>query len=181
MKIPFRSRGTSLIEVLVALVVISVGLLGVAKMQALAIASTRTSSVRSLIAIEAASIGSAMHANQGYWQAVASGFSASVHVTSATAWPTITSSDAAMAGSTTNCLTSVCTATQMAAYDIGTWAQALWTLTPTVASSVPTINCSGNPITCVVQIQWTESTVGTNGAYAGTQTPIQTYDLVVQP
>ena len=46
-----RTRGFSLLEVMVALVIISIGLLGVAKMQALAYASTSTASSRSLAAI----------------------------------------------------------------------------------------------------------------------------------
>ena len=61
------ARGFSLIEVLVALVVVSVGLLGIAKMQAIAYSSTGVASKRSLAAIEAASLASSMHANRAYW------------------------------------------------------------------------------------------------------------------
>jgi prepilin-type N-terminal cleavage/methylation domain-containing protein len=62
-------RGFSLIEVLVALIVVSVGLLGIAKMQAVAYSSTGVASKRSLAAIEAASLASSMHANRAYWAA----------------------------------------------------------------------------------------------------------------
>jgi len=60
-------RGFSLLEVLVALVIIGVGMLGIAKIQALAYASTGTASERSLAAIEAASLAASMRANRGYW------------------------------------------------------------------------------------------------------------------
>lgn len=185
MKTPARQRGTTLIEVLIALVVVSVGLLGVAKMQALAISSSRTSAMRSLIAIEAASLASAMHANEAYWQAVTPTFTASVAVNSTGSTATITSSDTAMAGQTASCVSSVCSASQVAASDLGAWAIALWKLVPSTAGSV---TCAGSPLTCTVQIQWTENNIAMNGTTQytnGTQftngQDTQTYDLVVQP
>ncbi len=51
-----RTQGFSLIEVMVALIIIAVGMLGIAKMQALALSNTESSGVRSLVAIEAASL-----------------------------------------------------------------------------------------------------------------------------
>src|SRR5580700_12341596 len=60
-------RGFSLIEVMVALIIIAVGMLGIAKMQALALSTTESSGVRSLVAIEAASLAASMHANRDYW------------------------------------------------------------------------------------------------------------------
>jgi len=64
-------QGFSLIEVLVALVIIGVGMLGIAKIQALAYSSTATASLRSLAAIEASSLAAAMRANQNYWTTAA--------------------------------------------------------------------------------------------------------------
>src|ERR1700756_1191655 len=64
-----KSRGFSLIEVMVALIIISVGLLGIAKMQALALASTGTARLRALASIEAASLASIMHSDRAYWAA----------------------------------------------------------------------------------------------------------------
>jgi len=60
-------RGFSLVEVMVAVVVICVGLLGIAKMQALALSNSNTSRLRSLAAIEAAGLAAAMHSNREYW------------------------------------------------------------------------------------------------------------------
>ena len=68
-----RAPGFSLVEVMVAVVVICVGLLGIAKMQAMAVSNTNMSRQRSLAAIEAASIASAMHSNREYWAESAPG------------------------------------------------------------------------------------------------------------
>ena len=66
-----RAGGFSLIEVMVAVVVICVGLLGIAKMQALALSSTTTSRLRALAAIQAAGLAAAMHSNREYWAGAA--------------------------------------------------------------------------------------------------------------
>src|ERR1700733_6763597 len=62
-----RSRGFNLIEAMVAVVIISVGLLGIAKMQALAMASTGSAKMRSLAALEAASLAATLRADRQYW------------------------------------------------------------------------------------------------------------------
>jgi len=61
------SQGFSLLEVMVALVVLSVGLLGVVKLESVAYSSTNVASKRSLAALQAASLAAAMHVNRGYW------------------------------------------------------------------------------------------------------------------
>jgi type IV pilus assembly protein PilV len=190
MKTTKRQRGTSLIEVLVALVIVSVGLLGVAKMQALAISSSRTSSLRSLIAIQAGSMASAMHANQAYWQTYLIGntltpFSATLTYSGTTPTVTITATDTGLTASS-NCSTGTCTAQKMAAYDLQQWALSLWALTQNVGSASvnpPTISCVGTgPVTCTVEIQWTENTINiVNATSGGGSTAASVYNLVVQP
>jgi len=64
---PSRARGFTLVEVMVAVIVICIGLLGIAKMQALALSNMTASRLRSLAAIEAASLAASMHSNRNYW------------------------------------------------------------------------------------------------------------------
>ena len=52
-------RGFSMIEVLITIVVITVALLGAAKMQAAAVSNTQVARVRSLISLQAGSLASA--------------------------------------------------------------------------------------------------------------------------
>ena len=69
-----RARGFSLIEVMVAVIVICIGVLGIAKMQALALSNTNTSRLRSLAAIEAASLAASMHSNRNFWGAATANY-----------------------------------------------------------------------------------------------------------
>jgi type IV pilus assembly protein PilV len=190
---PRRGRGVTMIEVLVALVVTTIGLLGIAKMQALAIASTRVSSMRSLISIEASSLASAMHANRvywGYWATVNGAFAA--NVTAAQGGGTVTGS---LSYGSQNCQSSACTGptatpgAQMAAYDLWQWGGALYNVMP---RSTGAVSCTQTPATatqaaqtvCTITVNWTETNVSMNAAtqYAsGQQTVQQSFTLMVQP
>ena len=61
-----RHKGFSLVEVLVALVVLGVGLLGIAKLQGASFSNTAIAARRSLAALEADSLAASMHVNRGY-------------------------------------------------------------------------------------------------------------------
>ena len=165
-------RGFSLVEVLVSMFIIAIGLLGMAKMQALAIIDTSIARTRSLAAIEAASLASAMHANKAYWAIGAAPASFTVAGT--------TVSDSGLNGQTTKCDTTTCTAVQMAGFDIKAWGANLQTQFPTGAGAV---TCTATvPVTCTIQISWTEKYVAMNtGTSPTAATGTQTYQLVVEP
>jgi len=55
-----RTPGFSLVEVMIALIIISVGLLGIAKLEAVVLSSTGTSRLRALVALQAESLADAM-------------------------------------------------------------------------------------------------------------------------
>jgi type IV pilus assembly protein PilV len=172
-----RAGGFSLIEVLVALIIISVGLLGVARMQALSISNTNAARMRSLAAIEAASLASAMHGNRAYW--------ATNYPTITVAGTTITSSDGAL-NSAVNCDatggTAPCNATQLAASDLSEWVTNYAALFPAGTSTI-TCSAATTPLSCTIQLGWTENVMANaqqSGAVASAlQT--QTYNLYVQP
>lgn len=144
------SAGFSLVEVLVALVVVSIGLLGLAKMESLALSSTTVAGARSIAAIEAASMAAMMHANPDFWQ-------------TSLAYPTTTITSAAGGNPFAAAPTCVvagaaaCTPNAMANYDLRLWAAALAPVLPTYSA---TITCSTTlPITCVIQINWADNAV----------------------
>jgi len=189
---PRHTRGFSLVEVMVALVVSAIGLLGLAKMESLAISSTQVAGSRSLAALEASSLAAAMHANPAYWSAglaPAAPAQTTVSVTGPVTAPiaTFVSPDPLLAGAATAAACNVpgagsCAPGAMAAYDLQQWGQSLGTVLP---GSFATITCSTldtNPVTCTIQIQWTENAVAANAKQtnlANLQTP--TYILYVQP
>jgi type IV pilus assembly protein PilV len=187
-----RAQGFSLVEVMVAVVVICVGLLGIAKMQAMAVSNTNMSRQRSLAAIEAASMAAAMHSNREYWAGTGTtGFTPPFFVnivsgTPAGTPPVVTSSDAVLQAQTSAdigppvvnpCIGSnngvaQCTPaaagnnSQLAAFDLARWWTALSQLLPNPVTV--NINCPGAPVgnpaptSCTVMIQWIEKAVAMN-------------------
>ena len=178
-------RGFSMIEVLVSLVIISVGLLGIAKIQLLAYSETNTASLRSIAAIEAASMASSMRANRTYWATGASLNPA--NLTFNITGPTVTSSDPAMPPSPDCAVPGTpCTTTDMAAYDVMQWATALNSVLGASAAPTAVIDCPTTitPINCTISVTWTERMMAGGGAgnvaaVGAVITP--TYTLYVQP
>jgi type IV pilus assembly protein PilV len=176
---PRPARGFTLIEVLVSIVIIGVGLLGIAKMQALAFSSTGVASMRSLAALEASSLAASMHADRAYWAsgvaAPAPGFTITGTVIS----------DAVLALTVPACTIATvggCTPTQLAAYDVNQWAGAANGLLPNPVTTIQCTNVVGSPVLCTITLTWSEnmvamSNVGNN--LAGMQAP--TYVLYVEP
>lgn len=149
------SKGFTLLEVLVALVVISVGALGIAAMQASAISSTHSSQQESMLASEARSISDAMAANSTYWGG--GNAPATIAVASSVL------SDSTLEGYSLNCSTGTCSGPQLAAYDLKQWGQELNSQVPGAAGQ---ISCAaGSPVICTVQVSWKPKTaVAINGA-----------------
>lgn len=167
--------GIGLIEVLVAMFVIAIGLLGVAKMQGVAIADSTISSRRAIAAMQAASLASMMHANKGYW---AGGGAPAVMTLTGTA-----NDNSALSSQSAVCTTNICTPIQMAAFDLSSWAGQLADLLPT--GETATIRCSqvtNVPVTCTIEINWQELSVALNknASQGGTESAPK-YTLYVEP
>jgi type IV pilus assembly protein PilV len=188
-KFPVRARGFSLIEVMVALIIIAVGMLGIAKMQALALSTTESSGTRSLVAIEAASLASSMHTNRDYW--VGGPPAPVTNIDVATTGPLTYSIniDVAALSATPSCgTTSACTtgnAQQIAAYDLQQWATALAQVVPAARATI-TCNNTSPPLSCTIQIVWQENVTSTSNTTAATSSGANllnspVYTLYVEP
>jgi type IV pilus assembly protein PilV len=180
-----QQRGFTLLEVMVSLMIVTVGLLGVAKMQALALTNTSVASMRSLAAIEAASLAATMHENRTYWSSAAPAANAGgieVKGTGPGSSPQITASGTLTTpvDCTTGATVPYCTSDQVAAYDLQQWATAVNSVLPNYDAK---ITCTGvSPVSCVISINWQERAVALNTAQASTaalQAPI--YTLYVEP
>lgn len=185
-----RARGFTLLEVMVSLFIISIGLLGIAKIHALAYSSTATAGSRSLVALQAAGLAASMHANRGYWSGPAVPAVVTITTVSATATTTISPGTLDAAANTPGyCVSGIgpgaCANDAMAAYDLHTYAAAL---NSSLGNSNPltTITCANNPVTCTIQVTWDEKAVAIDqqsGAATSTATLAfkPTYTLYVEP
>jgi type IV pilus assembly protein PilV len=166
---PRRQTAFALAEVLVSILIVAVGLLGVAKIQAYSISTARYSKARAAIALQASSLADAMRVDTLYW---AAGLA-----------PATTTLPTMQTGQTADCTLGACTATQLAQYDLAQWAQGLLAQVPSTTAAQVTCSTAGAaPVTCTIEVDWTETVVSTSAATtAGPATTPFKYTLVVQP
>jgi type IV pilus assembly protein PilV len=185
-------RGFSLVEVMVAVVVICVGLLGIAKLQALAVSNTTTARLRAMAAFQAASLASAMHSNRVFWASATAVADSPITITLPGAAPSngVTVAPAGFAQANNKCIVTtvsvlaacgtVAGATLLAGFDVQRWGEAL--VPPGGGSLLPNltaqITCQGaiQPPSCIIQMQWNESTAAANS----TETSIAVVDAAMK-
>jgi len=174
------TKGFTLIEVLISLLVVAVGLLGIAGVQALSLNNTTIALNRSLAALQADGLAAMMHANQHYWQQTGSVPTVKVYI------PT----------SQTDCRQNACSALQMANWDLQVWGSgapavtgyaAVTGLNTTLPAGSGSVQClAGPPVVCTISVTWNENNLGisiSNGSSGALDSGTfqQTYSLVVQP
>ncbi len=177
-----RPRGFSLLEVLVALLIVSLGLIGLSKMQAAALSNTQNARSRALIALQASSLAEAMHGNQDFWATGAAPATVTISGTTVT-------DGSGILNATTSCgpkATVGCTAAQMAANDVQDWAFNMNARFPSYAATIQCTTAIGTPISCVVNLTWTEKYVAVNRSTAAANGAVQgssalQYSLYVEP
>jgi type IV pilus assembly protein PilV len=170
---PQQARGFSLVEVMVALVVTSVGLLGLAKMESLALSSTGVAGQRALAAIQASSLAAMMHANRDYWATPLVVANSPVSVNPANNYSAALPCTVA----------APCIPQDMASYDLQQWAQSLQSLLPGYNATITcATTATAGVVSCAIQIQWVENSVANDAQQvnlAGLAAP--TYILYVEP
>lgn len=171
-----RIAGFTLLEVLIAMVITAVGLLGLAKMQALAIVMSKNTGTRSLIALQAESLAAIMHTNGTFWAKGAA--PATVTAAGRTVGDTTGVLSSGVAG---GCLTE-CTPVEMAANDLQEWVENMDAQFPGYAAK---IDCPTTmPINCSLYITWKEKTVAVNkttATGAAQQISTQSFSVYVKP
>lgn len=134
-------RGFSLIEVLVTLLVVSVGLLGNAAMQLTALRYTHSASIQSMTTLYASDMAERILAN-------ASTAKAGQYNISHGQKPTVTA----------DCAAGVCSTTDLASYDIFEWKKAL---SKNLPAGEGQISLAGSTLT--VTVRWDEDRDGDKG------------------
>jgi type IV pilus assembly protein PilV len=178
-------RGFTLVEVLVALLVTAVGLLGLLKIQALAISSTKEAGSRGLVAMQVESLTAMMHANPFYWAAAvpAGGVTSGPPPGKITVTGATVGAPFAAAGSTCTGASVKCTPMQLAGADVQQWAATMYQQFPTYNA---TINCDSTslPVTCFINVNWQETQVAAHATTAqgkNIQTTTLSFSVYVQP
>ena len=152
-----RPAGFTLIEVMVAVLVMSIGLLGLASLQATSLRFNNDSSAQTQAAYLASDMADRMRAN----------------VSKAAAYP------AQAAGANANCYTAAgCSPDEMAANDIHEWNQALATL----AAGQGTITALGGGL-YTITVMWDEQRTGVTGTNCDPDDPddLRCVSITTQP
>ncbi len=167
-----RAAGFTLVELLVTLLIVSVGMLGLVKMEAAAISESQVSRVRSLLTFQAESLAGAMRADRGYWGATTSPFPSFTVDSSGTA--TYPSSPN---GTDATCKTAVCKTSEMAYADLKDWHDNFVAAFPGAQASIactPTGACVAGgtvPASYDIKLSWSEKTVGISASSKGSVAP----------
>jgi type IV pilus assembly protein PilV len=176
---PTRSAGFTLLEVLVALFVLAIGLLGLAMLQTTGLRFNTNSYSRTQATYVAYDIAERMRAN-------ASGFTAGKYdVLNTSAANTAISTYSSCKSSTCSCNTAICDSTALAKYDLGQWYNQQDTLLPGAKDAAnlspawrATINRTNNLAT--ITIYWLEQDRN-SGAATTTQPVSQAWQVEIYP
>jgi len=158
--------GFTLLEVLIAMVVVAVGLLGLAKMQATALASSQVNGVRALVAFQTNSYAAAMHANRAYWASGSASLNFSMQGT------TVTDASGVLNATPPNCSAAtlpagpVCSPAQLAAFDAQAWAANMNALFPTYQATGTCSTPLSGSVSCTFTVNWLERFVSSGSTAA---------------
>jgi type IV pilus assembly protein PilV len=179
-----RKAGFTLVELLVTMLIVSVGILGIVKLEAAGVSESQVSRVRSLMTYQAESLASSMRANRGYWASTTAAFSTWTSVATGTQSYPISGN----AGDAT-CMANTCSSTEMAYADWVSWRTAFVTAFP---NATATVACSGASPACTagsgvvprsydITLSWSEKSVAVNRSGNSTASAPVSMVLHVQP
>ena len=179
-------RGFTIIELLVTLVIVSIGMLGVAKMQAAAVAETGVARTRSLMTFQAEALAAMMRSNKGFWQS-STAYTQNITIPAGTSATNVTGATGTVAPTTTDGTCNSpsgtgCTPAQLAYDDLKTWKTASSKAFPAASGTIVCTGSATTPETCDITLNWSERTVAVNRTTAaGSSSATATLVLHVQP
>lgn len=157
-----RARGFTLLEALIALLIIAIGLLGIASMQAASVYRAHVGTLNGLAAVEAQSIAANITANQSAFPTGATTFA-------------YNTTDAYAVTYSTACNTANCNPDEMAAYDLKQWGNEIRTNLPQGKGEVNCVYNASSPPECTVTVKWAQKEM------APPATTTRHYSIVVRP
>ena len=184
-----RASGFTLVELLVTVLIVTVGLLGLAKLQATAVSETSVARTRALMTFQAESLADMMRANKAFW------------VTVGGPYPSFNVSAAGVATNTQmvqkpgGCVdlsgTNTCQPPNLAYDDMMTnWGPAFALAFPGAQAAIVCVPASGTgvcstttttPNSYDIVLTWSEKMVAMNRSTSSSTTQTQTMVMHVQP
>jgi len=176
-------RGFTLVELMITVAIVAVGMLGLAKLQAAGMAEASLSRTRAIVTMQGESLASVMRTNRAYWGATSAVSAPSVTIG---AGGTLTDNAGTMSSAPlSTCESGACSASQIAYYDMKTWANNFGTQFPTGTTQVACVlGSTSAPNTCDITLSWTEHYVAINrnsGDASAAKTATSYMVLHVQP
>ena len=138
-----KQQGFTLLEVLIALLVLSIGLLGLAALQTIGLRSNEMASMRTTSTMLTYDISDRMRANP-------QGIVDSDYVIGS----------GAVTGTVTDCTSTDCTTAQMATFDLSQWKTAVAQLPGGLGDITQT---AGPPLVHTITVRWDENRTGAGG------------------
>jgi type IV pilus assembly protein PilV len=138
-----KQQGFTLLEVLIALLVLSIGLLGLAALQTIGLRSNEMASMRTTSTMLTYDISDRMRANP-------QGIVDSEYVIGS----------GAVTGTVTDCTSTDCTTAQMATFDLSQWKTAVAQLPGGLGDITQT---AGPPLVHTITVRWDENRTGASG------------------
>jgi type IV pilus assembly protein PilV len=190
-KSPLRRRqdGFTMVELLITILIVTVGILGLAKMQATAVSNTAVSRTRALMTYQAESLAGMIRSNRGFW--VTSG--------NVSSWPDFKMNSAGSVTSSTGMLSTAstcvgasitCSPAQLAYDDVvRTWVPQFIAAFPNATAAITCVPatgtaCAANPATpnsYDITLTWAQKLVAMNKSTANSQTQNVSIVMHVQP
>jgi type IV pilus assembly protein PilV len=138
-----KQQGFTLLEVLIALLILSIGLLGLAALQTIGLRSNEMASMRTSSTMLAYDVTDRMRANP---QGITDG--------------DYVIDSSPITGTPTDCTSTDCTTTQLATYDLSQWKNAVAALPGGLADITQD---AGPPLTHTITVRWDENRTGAAG------------------
>ncbi len=176
-------RGTSLIEVLVSMVVATLALLGMAKLQSLSINQTLNADAQSRAALAVENLASMMKANPGFWKSASLPDPMDIVVDSLNATALSGVGADVLVSATRDCqATGSCSTEEMAAFDLHTLGDQLGKMMSGGTMRIQRLG-SALPPSFRVVVSWNEKsmTLGGNETRYGAGIATASYQVLVRP
>lgn len=116
-------QGYTLVESLVAFLIIVIGIVGVAAVQSAGIGSTKVAADRSVASIQTSALMSRIKGNDAYWQGISEDFDIQVAADGTISDLGASMEGADLNGENTDCAAAICNSLENAAYTLKTWSQ----------------------------------------------------------